>query len=194
MILVAAAGRSVISAMSTPEEEWMRADVKYTMVKSDKPSRPADIGIIRQYQPEDADPASNLARACLMLDPLMPPAVKEVLIRAESPAIMRERANLFYVAVCVVEGRIAGVAGVDMNEIRLLLVDPEHQHKGIGGLLLHHLESMVPSGLFRDIFVYSTPSAVGFYRVHGYQAGGEHTFHVGGCNIPTTFMTKRLAS
>jgi GNAT superfamily N-acetyltransferase len=184
----------VISAVRTPEGEWLRADVKYTMVKSDQPSRPADIGIIRQYHPEDADPACNLARACLQLDPLIPPAVKEELIRAESPAKMRERANLFYVAVCVVEGRIAGVAGVDMNEIRLLLIAPEHQRKGVGGLLLDHLESMVPSGLFSDIFVYSTPSAVGFYRVHGYQAGGEHTFHVGGCSVPTMFMTKTLAS
>lgn len=164
------------------------------MVQSDKPSKPADTGIIRQYQPGDAGPASDLARACLMLDPLMPPAVKEVLAQAESPAIMRERANLFYMAVCVVEGRIAGVAGVDMNEICLLMVDPEHQRKGIGGLLLDHLESMVPSGLFRDVFVYSTPSAVGFYRVHGYQAGGEHTFHVGNCSVPTIFMTKKLAS
>jgi GNAT superfamily N-acetyltransferase len=164
------------------------------MVQSYQPSKPSDAGIIRQYRQEDADQASNLARACLMLDPLMPPAVKEILTQVESPAIMRERANLFYVAVCVVEGRVAGIGGVDMNEIRVLMVDPEHQRKGIGSLLLDHLESMVPSGLFRDVFVYSTPSAVGFYRVHGYQAAGEHTFHVGNCSVPTIFMTKKLAS
>jgi GNAT superfamily N-acetyltransferase len=164
------------------------------MAQADKSSKPANIRIIRPFQAEDAGPASDLARACLMLDPLMPRAVKEVLARAESPAIMQERANLFYMAVCVVADQVAGVAGVDMNEIRLLLVAPEHQHKGIGTLLLEHLESMVPSGLFGDVFVYSTPAAVGFYRGHGYQPGGEHTFQVGGCSVSTIFMTKKLAS
>jgi GNAT superfamily N-acetyltransferase len=164
------------------------------MAQSDNPSKLADAAIIRQYQPEDAVPASDLARACLLLDPLVPAEVKEVLAQAESPATMRARATLFYLAVCVMDGGVAAVGGVDMNEIRLLLVAPAHQRRGIGGLLLKHLESMVPSGLFRDVFVYSAPSAAGFYCLHGYQAGGEHSFHVGGCSVPTIFMTKKLAS
>ena len=151
---------------------------------------PAGTSLIRQFQPEDAELSSALVCACLKLDPQMAPAVKEELIRGESPAIMRERANSFYMAVSIVQGGIAGVAGLDMNEIRLLFVDPERQRQGIGTLLLRHLEALVPPALFSDIFVYSAPAAVGFYYSHGYRSGGEYAFTVGGLSVATVFMTK----
>ncbi len=154
---------------------------------------PAPAGLIRQFQSEDADSCCDLVRACLRTDPLMPPAALERLLLAESPAAMRERATLFYLAVCVVEGRIAGVAGIDMNEIRLLYVDPKFRSRGVGGALLAHVESMLPPALFTDVFVYSAPGAVGFYRAHGYEPGGEHRVDVGGAIMATIFMTKRLA-
>ncbi len=148
---------------------------------------------VRQFRPEDADACCGLVCACLRIDPLIPPAAVEALIRAESPEAMRERAKIFYLAVCVAGDRIAGVGGVDMNEIRLLYVGPEFRGRGRGSALLAHLESMVPPALFADAFVYSTPGAVGFYREHGYRPGGEHLIDVGGVSMPTIFMTKRLA-
>ena len=154
---------------------------------------PAPARLIRQFQSEDAGSCCDLVCACLRIDPLVPPAAVERLVRAESPAAMRERAKLFYLAVCVVEGCIAGVAGVDMNEIRLLYVGPEFRSRGVGGALLVHAESMVPPALFRDVFVYSAAAAVDFYRAHGYNPGGAHLFDVGGAAMPTIFMTKRLA-
>lgn len=153
---------------------------------------PAESGWIRQFQTEDAKACSDLVRACIKLDPLMPSGAREELVRAESPEVMCERARLFYVAVCILAGAVAGVGGIDMNEIRLLFVAPEHQHKGIGGSLLRHLEAMAPPALFADIFVYSSPGAVGFYRVHGYESGGGHVFAVGDKTVPTIFMTKKL--
>jgi GNAT superfamily N-acetyltransferase len=154
---------------------------------------PAPAGLIRQFQPEDADSCCKLVCACLRTDPLMPPAAVERLLLAESPAAMRERANLFYLAVCIVEDRIAGVAGIDMNEIRLLYVDPIFHGRGVGGALLAYVESMVPPALFSDVFVYSAPGAVDFYRAHGYEPGGEHGIDVGGAVMATIFMTRRLA-
>jgi GNAT superfamily N-acetyltransferase len=149
-------------------------------------------GRIRQFQSEDAEECCSLVRACLSLDPLIPLAVKEDLLRAESPAMMRNRAGLFYVAVFMLGSRVAGVGGLDLNEIRLLFVNPEHQHQGIGGSFLGHLEALVPPALFGDIFVYSTPDAAGFYHSHGYRSRGQHPFYVGEYVVPTIFMTKRL--
>jgi GNAT superfamily N-acetyltransferase len=149
-------------------------------------------GRIRQFQSEDSEECCSLVRACLSLDPLIPLAVKEDLLRAESPALMRDRAALFYVAVFTLGSRVAGVGGLDLNEIRLLFVEPEHQHQGIGGSLLGHLEAFVPPAFFGDIFVYSTPGAAGFYHVHGYRPRGKHAFCVGEYVVPTIFMTKRL--
>jgi N-acetylglutamate synthase-like GNAT family acetyltransferase len=152
----------------------------------------AETGLIRQFQQEDAEACSRLVRECLRLDPLMPPAAKEELIRAESAAAMRERAALFYLAVLPAEDRIAGVGGIDLNEIRLLFVHPEYQHTGMGSRLLEHLESLVPPALFRNAFVYAAPAAAGFYQARGYQAGGEAVFHIGALALPTVFLTKRL--
>ena len=149
-------------------------------------------GWIRQFRPDDAGACSDIVCSCLKLDPMIPTAVKHELLRLESPETMLKRAKLFYLAVCIMENQLLGVAGVDMNEIRLLFVDPAHQRKGIGSSLLRHVEALVPPGLFHVIFIYSAQSAVCFYQGHGYQPGGEYPFHVGGHTVPTIFMTKRL--
>jgi GNAT superfamily N-acetyltransferase len=148
--------------------------------------------IIRQFRPDDAEPSSRLVRACLALDPSFPASEKECLIRAESAEAMRERAGLFYLAVAVAGNDLAGVAGVDMNEIRILYVHPGRQRQGIGSALLAHLEGMVPAALFADIFVYASPGAAGFYSVRGYESRGEHVFQVGSLAVPTVFMRKPL--
>ena len=147
---------------------------------------------IRQFRTSDAEACSGIIRKCIKTDASTAPALRENLIRLESPESMWERSRLFYVVVYLSGGRPAGVAGIDWNEIRLLFVDPPLQRNGIGGALLHHLESTVPSGLFSDIFVYAMPGAAEFYHSHGYRAKGEHVFRVAGQNLATVFMAKRI--
>ncbi len=154
---------------------------------------PAEIDAIRQFQPHDAVACDRIVRACLELDPLMPPRQKEELLRAESPEIMCERAKCFYVAVYLREDAVVALGAIEMNEIRLLFVAPEYQHQGVGSSILKHLETWVPPDLFSDIFVYSAPASVGFYQSHGYQPGGEQMFASGNCSVPTIFMTKKLS-
>jgi GNAT superfamily N-acetyltransferase len=151
------------------------------------------VTTIRPFRDEDAEACSRLVIACLRMDSSMPQETREEFMRLESPAAMRERAKLFYLAVGTAESSVAGVGGVDMNEIRLLYVHPEWRHQGIGSLLLRHLEDMVPPALFGDIFVYSAPAAADFYRAQGYQSGGPHEFKVAGVAVPTVFMTRKLA-
>jgi GNAT superfamily N-acetyltransferase len=152
---------------------------------------PAQASRIRQFQREDAAACSRIVRACIENDPLMPPAVKEALLRLESPSIMQDRACQFYIAVCTLDAIVAGAGGADLNEIKLLFVAPEFQRQGLGGSLLRHLEAWIPPALFSDIFVYAAAGAVDFYRAHGYQPGGEHRFALGACSLVTAFMTKR---
>jgi len=151
------------------------------------------IGAIRQFQHADADACSAIVRACLLQDPLMQPLAGAALPQEESRAILCEWAGRFYMAVCALENCLAGVGGVDMNEIRLLSVHPDHQRMGIGSALLNHLEDMVPPALFSNVFVYAAPAAAGFYQRHGYRSEGEHAEHFGSVTVQTIFMTKRLA-
>jgi GNAT superfamily N-acetyltransferase len=125
-------------------------------------------------------------------DVSIPPLLRTELLSREEPEAMLERARLFYVAVFQDGEHLAGVGGIDLNEIRMLCVAPEHQKRGIGWRILQHLETMVPPALFREVFVYASPSAVAFYQGNGYEARGEHVFTINGHDLITIFMVKRL--
>ncbi len=145
--------------------------------------------MIRQFQHQDAASCSRLIHACLQNDPSYSLAIREKIYRLETAQTMTERARLFYVAVYESEDGILGIAGLDMNEIRLLCVSPEHRRLGIGRVLLDHIKAMVPGFLFPDIFVYSSLQAAGFYRASGFRDKGPFAFDLDGEQLQTIFMT-----
>lgn len=149
--------------------------------------------MIRQFRPEDARACFDLIRDCILQDTHTPSGTLEKLFHAESPESISGRARLYYLVVYELENDIAGVAGLDMNEIRLLFVAPDHQGEGIGRALLEHLEALVPPTLFKEIFVYSTLSGETFYSHCGYRCRGEHVFYVDDQPLPTRFMVKTLS-
>jgi N-acetylglutamate synthase-like GNAT family acetyltransferase len=148
--------------------------------------------MIRQFRSRDAQSCFDVIRGCILQDIHTPTGTLEKLLHAESAESIAGRARLYYLVVYELEDDIVGVAGLDMNEIRLLFVAPDHQGEGIGRALLDHLEAMVPSTMFKEIFVYSTLSGETFYRHCGYQCRGEHVFYLDGQPLPTRFMVKTL--
>ena len=150
--------------------------------------------MIRQFQPEDASSCCQLIRDCLANESSFAAPLREKIIAGETPQSMKERARLFYIAVCEVEGRIAGLVGLDMNEIRLLYVSPSHQRRGVGRSLFEHIKAMIPKILFSDIFVYSSLQAIDFYKACGFIDKGSFNFDVGGEILPTVFMTFSITS
>ena len=150
-----------------------------------------ELPMIRQFRPDDMEACSDLIRACILIEKGLSETLRQKLLKAETPEAMLERARLYYVAVFESDAEVAGVGAVEMNEIRLLYVAPEHQRKGIGRSLLAHLESMVPSVLFSDVFVYSSPAAASFYGAHRFQPQGQHLFIIEEEELTTIFMTKR---
>jgi N-acetylglutamate synthase-like GNAT family acetyltransferase len=150
--------------------------------------------MLRKFRPEDAPSCCQLIHDCLAGDPSISTAFREKLIAGETPQSMEERARLFYIAVCEREGRIAGLVGLELNEIRLLYVSPRYQRMGIGGLLIEHIKAMVPRSLFSDIFVYASLQSIEFYRACGFIDKGSFNFDVGGESLPTIFMTFSLTS
>lgn len=149
-------------------------------------------GRCRQFRPEDARSCCDILRAIAETGTSLPPELRKVILAAEVPDLMLERAALFYVAVCENELGIVAVGGLDLNEIRFLAVLPSCQRLGFGRVILEHLESMVPPALFRDVFVYASPGAESFYRSCGYVSGGSEILEVHGHQVPTVFMTRRL--
>ncbi len=148
--------------------------------------------MIRQFRSEDSVSCSALIRACLADDSSISRALRERLLNIETPESMEERGRLFYVAVYESENRIIGIAGLDMNEIRLLCVSLEHRRLGIGRALFDHLRTMVPGALFPDIFVYSSIQGRDFYTSCGFVEKGKIAFDISGEQMPTVFMTLPL--
>ena len=145
--------------------------------------------MIRLFRPEDASACCSIIRACLEADASYPAALRAKISAGETAESMKQRAGLFYIAVYEEENRILGFAGLDMNEIRLLYVAPDSQHRGIGRSLLEHIKTMVPGAVFPEIFVYSTIGAAGFYGACGFIDKGPFVFDLGGESLPTVFMT-----
>jgi GNAT superfamily N-acetyltransferase len=148
--------------------------------------------MIRQFRREDAQFCCRLVHSCLQQDTSLSAALREKILNGETPLAMEERSRLFYLAVYEAEGQILGIAGLDMNEIRLLFVAPGHQRRGIGRALLEHISAMVPAYLFQDIFVYSAIPAVSFYSAHGFIEKGQVSFELGGESMPAVFMTLQI--
>jgi GNAT superfamily N-acetyltransferase len=146
--------------------------------------------MIRKFIPEDAHACCSLIHSCIEADQTIPASLRGKMIRSESPQAMLERSKLFYMAVYESDTRISGIAGLDMNEIRLLCVSPGHQRCGIGRTLLDHLISMVPGYLFLDIFVYASTEAVPFYKACGFIEEGPVAFAFAGSRLQTVFMTR----
>lgn len=145
--------------------------------------------MIRQFQAEDAESCCSMIRTSLAEDSSLSPGLREKFQAAETPAAMEERSKLFYVVVYESEGKILGVAGLDMNEIRLLCVSPESRRMGIGRALIGHLNAMVPGALFPDVFVYSSVEGRKFYSACGFLEKGMVRFDFGGEQILTYFMS-----
>lgn len=150
--------------------------------------------MIRQFRPEDAHACSDIIASCVRADSTLNESLRAILLQAEKPERMMERSRLFYIAVFEENSAIRGFGGLELNEIRLLYVDPEHHRKRIGSEILLHLHSLVPTAVFSDIFVYSAPRAAGFYRNHGYQSEGDYLFDIEGEALPTVFMTRPVLS
>jgi GNAT superfamily N-acetyltransferase len=146
--------------------------------------------LIRPFQTDDAQACSDIIRACIREDPQLSPQLQAKLLALETPAAVLERARLYYLAVHQSEEGITGLGGLELNEIRILSVSPAHQREGIGRALVEHLGAMVPPALFKDIFVYSMPGAVAFYRALGFEERGAAAFLIGGLKMETIFMIR----
>jgi GNAT superfamily N-acetyltransferase len=145
--------------------------------------------MIRLFRPEDASACCRIIHACLEADDSYPSALRAKIRAGETAESMKERAELFYVAVYEEENRILGFAGLCMNEIRLLYIAPDFQRRGIGRSLFEHIKAMVPGALFPEIFVYSTIGASGFYGACGFKDKGPFVFDLGSESLPTIFMS-----
>jgi N-acetylglutamate synthase-like GNAT family acetyltransferase len=145
--------------------------------------------MIRQFKVEDAPACCDLIRACIQEDISIPERLRARILAIETPQSMIQRASLYYLAVYEWESLILGLAGLDLNEVRLLFVSPARRRAGIGRALIEHLQAMIPGTFFTDMFVYASTRSVEFYRSCGFVDRGTVELDTGEEKLPTVFMT-----
>ncbi len=65
--------------------------------------------------------------------------------------------------------KIIGTGSLEKNILRTVFIHPEFEGKGIGTVLLNHLEKIARKRRYKTIVVPSSINAVGFYAKHKYR-------------------------
>ena len=93
-------------------------------------------------------------------------------------------------------GKVVGVAKLyekpeDVGHISHLAVDPEHQHKGIGHLLLKTVEEYAHARGFRALGTMARVTASAYFEKYGFRIAGMPSPHLGTTHL--VWMEKPLS-
>lgn len=112
--------------------------------------------------------------------------------RYNTPARIRERLAERTTFCAFQSGRLCGTIGLKGAEMVGFYVSPRWRGRGIGRMLLAHLEAFAAQQGIRTLHLTSSPSAVSFYRQSGWQGERPVVLTMLGVRFPETFMTKTL--
>ncbi len=132
---------------------------------------------VRLFEADDADQVAALIRRTLLTSNAAdyPESDLEVLAEWYSARGLLSRLDYATRAVAVdrASGVIVGTAARRENKIEGFFVDPDWQHRGVGGTLLTALESDARAHAMRGLWLESSLTAVAFYTAHGFESVGE---------------------
>ena len=150
--------------------------------------------IIRQFESGDATEVSRLIIDNLMLVNVIDygeAAVKQMALFYSPEWILRyAQSSEMY----VVEERsdIIGTATLDQERVRNVFVRIDHQKRGIGKLLMRHVEEAAIRQNNTRVVLLANVGAVDFYRNLGYVQGEKREIEVGDAQITVVAMEKTL--
>jgi GNAT superfamily N-acetyltransferase len=150
--------------------------------------------IIRRFESGDATEVSRLIIDNLMLVNVIDygeAAVKQMALFYSPEWILRyAQSSEMYVAE--VRSDIIGTATLDQERVRMVFVRIDHQKRGIGKLLMRHVEETAIRQNHTRVVLLANVGAVGFYRNLGYVQGEKREIEVGDAQITVVAMEKIL--
>ena len=112
--------------------------------------------------------------------------------RYNTPAQVRQRLGERETFCAVASLQVCGTIALQETELVGLYVSPRWRGRGIGRMLLEHLEMFAANQGISALRLTSTPSAVEFYRHHGWKRRRKVVLNIRGVAFEETLMTKRL--
>ena len=151
-----------------------------------------DQDMIRSYRDSDAERCCEIVIACLPLLTDMNKAARDwVRAKNVAEAVNRELSSLF--TVVYTEGDlVVGFGALAEAEVKRVYIDPAHQHRGIGTLLVTTLEEEAVRRRLRSVHLTSRPDAVSFYLELGYSIDDRETYIIDGAEFTVVHMQKPL--
>lgn len=154
--------------------------------------------IIRKLDPEDVKAVVRLMRDTIRIVNRKDYTQKQIEVWSSKNTARRLSKKVQEVSalriVAVFDGKIVGTACLKFqgNELTGLYVKHDMHGKGIGSRLLRHIESYARRKGLKDIKLYSTLTAVDFYKHQGYKRirSMSHLFDT--VYVPCVLMKKFL--
>lgn len=115
------------------------------------------------------------------------------LARFYTPALVLDYARHGEMYVAVERNQIVGTATLEDNRVRNVFVHIGRHRRGIGRILMQHIEEMARQRGKKGPILHANISAVDFYRKHGYEQVGEVEERIGDARIKMISMQKALS-
>jgi GNAT superfamily N-acetyltransferase len=114
--------------------------------------------------------------------------------RYNTPGRVRQRMAERKTFCAFLAGRLCATGAVQGTELVGLYVSPSSRGKGIGRLLLAHLERFAATQGIAVLHLTSTPSALDFYLQNGWRAKQTVVLSILGVDFEETVMSKPLSA
>ena len=148
---------------------------------------------IKEAKNTDANRISYLIRTSIDKNPNMY-SQKQIDIwkRHNTPSKIKKQLN-DRVIFCALKGnKLIGTISIKDNTIHGFYISYSSRNKGIGTILLNHLEQYAITKKVKKLSLMSTPSAINFYKNKGYLANKETTVTLDNVEYIEVEMTKTL--
>lgn len=151
--------------------------------------------LVREFAPEDAEQLSRLIVRNLRrvnIQDYSSEAI-EALVPFYTPQKLIDEAMNQYTIVCVDGDELVGTASLDGDRVRNVFVASDKHRRGIGRLLMAHMEARARENDLTSLYLHSGLSAQGFYRALGYQALERVERELDGIPVPDIKMEKHFS-
>ncbi len=140
---------------------------------------------VRSFAPADAEVVAALIGNTIRYSNSRdyPRAMLDSLIAYFTPDKLLQLAAERQCLVAEVDGRVVATAALDGTRLATFFVNPDHQGRGIGTVLLRALEEAALKAGLPAVYVDASITGVPFYEARGYERTGSSTTGTAGPQV-----------
>lgn len=148
--------------------------------------------LVRRFESSDAGEVSRLVIDNLLLVNIrdLGDAAARQMVRLYTPRLVAEYAQAGEMLVATRQSAIVGTATLKDNRVRNVFVRVDQHNKGVGSILMRHIEETAARQGKTEVYLQAHGAAVGFYRKLGYEYVEEKEEEIGGTPIKMVIMKK----